>query len=136
VGSALGFDLAGYTAARADALTMLAGLERTNDHSALFRVTEAYRAGAEGQAKTSALLHALASLLEDVLLLQNGAPERVRNVDRRRELTRIAEGVPFAWVESAMRAVDAAQTGMRRNLLRSLSLDSLALQLEEPARQI
>jgi hypothetical protein len=29
-----------------------------------------------------------------------------------------------------MRAVDAAQTGMRRNLLRSLSLDALALQLE------
>ena len=35
-------------AARADAFTLLAGLERTNDHSTLFRATETYRSGAEG----------------------------------------------------------------------------------------
>ena len=42
----------------------------------------------------------------------------------------MAQTVSFEWIESAMRAVDAAHTGMRRNLLRSLSLDALALQLE------
>jgi len=80
--------------------------------------------------KTGALLRALASLLEDVLVLQSGAPDRVRNIDRRKDLDRIAQTVSFEWIESAMRAVDAAHTGMRRNLLRSLSLDALAFQLE------
>ena len=129
-GRALAFNLQEYTAARADAFTLLAGLERTNDHSTLFRATETYRSGAEGQVKTAALLRALASLLEDVLMLQSGAAGRVRNIDRRKDLERMAQGVTFEWIESAMRAVDAAQTGMRRNLLRSLSLDALALQLE------
>jgi DNA polymerase-3 subunit delta' len=129
-GRALGFNLPEYTAARADAFTLLANLERGNEHTALFRMTEAYRAGAEGQAKTSALLRALSSLLEDILLLQSGAPERIRNIDRRADLDRLAQTVSFAWIESAMRAVDAAYGGMRRNLLRSLSLDALALELE------
>jgi DNA polymerase-3 subunit delta' len=129
-GRALAFNLQEYTAARADAFTLLAGLERTNDHSTLFRTTEAYRSGAEGQVKTAALLRALASLLEDVLMLQSGAAARARNIDRLKDLERLAQTVPFEWIESAMRAVDAAHTGMRRNLLRSLSLDTLALQLE------
>jgi DNA polymerase-3 subunit delta' len=133
-GRALAFHLAEYTAARADAFTLLAGIERGHsqiqDHSTLFRTTEAYRAGAEGQAKTAALLRALSSLLEDILLLQSGAPERIRNIDRRADLNRIAQSVSFAWIESALRAVDAAFSGMRRNLLRNVSLDALALQLE------
>lgn len=129
-GRALAFNLQEYTTARADAFTLLAGLQQTNDHSALFKTTETYRAGAEGQVKTSALLRALATLLEDVLMIQSGAPDRVRNVDRRKDLERIAQTVSFAWIESAMRAVDAAHSGMRRNLLRSLSLDALAFQLE------
>ena len=129
-GRALAFNLQEYAAARADAFTLLAGLERTNDHSTLFRTTETYRSGAEGQVKTAALLRALASVLEDVLMLQSGAAERVRNIDRRKDLDRMAQTVSFEWIESAMRAVDAAHTGMRRNLLRSLSLDALALQLE------
>jgi DNA polymerase-3 subunit delta' len=129
-GRALAFNLQEYTAARTDAFGLLAGLERTNDHSPLFRTTETYRAGAEGQAKTAALLRALASLLEDVLLIQSGAPERMRNIDRRKDLERMAQTVSFEWIEAAMRSIDAAQSGMRRNLLRSLSLDALALQLE------
>jgi DNA polymerase-3 subunit delta' len=129
-GRALGFNLAEYAAARADAFTLLAGIENTNDHSTLFRTTEAYRSGADGATKTAALLRALSSLLEDILLLQSGAPDRIRNIDRRADLNRIAQTVSFAWIESAMRAIDAAYGGMRRNLLRNVSLDALALQLE------
>lgn len=129
-GRALAFNLQEYTAARADAFMLLAGLQQTNDHSTLFKTTETYRAGAEGQVKTSALLRALATLLEDVLMIQSGAQDRVRNVDRRKDLERIAQTVSFEWIEAAMRAIDAAHSGMRRNLLRSLSLDALALQLE------
>lgn len=133
-GRALAFNLQEYTAARADAFTLLANIDHTNDHSALFRMTETYRAGAEGQTKTSALLSALSSLLEDILLLQSGVPERIRNVDRRADLDRLAQNVSFAWIESAMRAIDGAHSGMRRNLLRSLSLDSLAMELEGSRR--
>ncbi len=137
VGRALGFHLAEYTAARADALTMLHTAERgggQQDHSALFRMTETYRAGAEGQAKTAALLRALSSLLEDTLLLQAGAPERVRNIDQRPDLQRFADTFSFEWIESAARGMDAVQTGMRRNLLRSLSLDALTVELEGASR--
>ena len=136
-GRALGFHLAEYTAARADALTMLHTAERgggQQDHSALFRMTETYRAGAEGQAKTAALLRALSSLLEDTLLLQAGAPERVRNIDKRPDLQRFADTFSFEWIESAVRGMDAVQTGMRRNLLRSLSLDALTVELEGASR--
>jgi DNA polymerase-3 subunit delta' len=42
----------------------------------------------------------------------------------------MAQTVSFAWIESALRAVDATYTGMRRNLLRNVSLDALALELE------
>ncbi len=129
-GRALGFDLATYAAARADALTLLKSAESSDDHSALFKMTETYRAGAEGQTKTTALLRALASLLEDILLLQNGAAGRVRNIDKRPELQRLADTFDFAWVESAARALDGVYSGMRRNLLRSLSLDALSVELE------
>jgi DNA polymerase III subunit delta' len=136
-GRALGFNLVEYAAARADALTMLRNAEQNTgaqDHSTLFRMTETYRAGADGQAKTTALLRALASLLEDVLLLQGGAPQRVRNVDKRADLQRLADTIGFEWIEAAVRGLDAVQSGLRRNLLRSLSLDALAVELEGARR--
>ena len=133
-GKALGFDLAAYTAARADALIFLrnaaaAGASGDPDHTALFRMTETYRAGAEGQQKTTALLRALSLLLEDLLLLTAGTPELIRNIDLRPELDRLADALSFRWIEQASRGLDQVYTGMRRNLLRSLSLDSFATQL-------
>jgi DNA polymerase-3 subunit delta' len=136
-GRALGFNLAEYAAARNDALTLLHTAEHsggTQDHSTLFRMTETYRAGAEGQTKTTALLRALSSLLEDILLLQAGAPDRLRNIDKRADLQRLADTFTFDWIEQAVRAMDAVQSGMRRNLLRSLSLDALAVELEGSRR--
>jgi len=93
-------------------------------------MTETYRAGAEGQVKTTALLRALAALLEDILLLQNGASDRIRNIDIERELRSFAESVSFAWLESAVKGLDAVQSGLRRNLLRNVSLDAFAAELE------
>jgi DNA polymerase-3 subunit delta' len=126
VGQALGFDLEAYLASRQDALLMLSNATQETDFGAIFRVTETYRAGAEGQQKTSALLHAFASLLEDLLLLLAGTPHLIRNVDLTAELTRMSQGIDVAWIEAAVRGVDQVEHGMRRNLLRSLSLDSLA----------
>ncbi|MGA7158269.1 MAG: DNA polymerase III subunit delta' [Acidobacteriaceae bacterium] len=136
-GRALGFNLAEYAAARADALTILHTAEHSGglqDHSTLFRMTETYRAGAEGHTKTTALLRALSSLLEDILLLQSGAPDRVRNIDKRADLQRLADTFTFDWIEQAVRAMDAVQSGMRRNLLRSLSLDAFSVELEGSRR--
>lgn len=128
-GRALSFDLAAYTAARADALTLLHTALVDPDHSTLFRMTESYRAGAEGQENTTALLRALTLLLEDLLLLEAGTPELVRNVDLRAELDRLAQLTTFAWLERASHGLDQVWSGLRRNLLRNLSLDSFAASL-------
>ncbi len=101
----------------ANATSEGASRAQETDFGALFRVTETYRAGAEGQQKTSALLHAFASLLEDLLLLQAGTGHLMRNIDLKAELTRIAQTVDVAWIENAVRGMDQVEQGMRRNLL-------------------
>jgi DNA polymerase III subunit delta' len=133
-GRALGFDLAAYTTARADAMLLLQQATREPDHTALFKMTESYRAGAEGQQKAADLLRTLTLLLEDLLLIQSGTPELVRNTDLRPELERIAQTVTFQWIEQASRSVDQVWSGMRRNLLRNLSLDAFAGALATSAR--
>ena len=133
VGRALSFDLEAYIATRKDALLLLHTALAEPDHSALFRVTEGYRAGGEGQQKTQELLRALTSLLEDLLLLHAGAPGGARNIDVESELRALAAGVRFEWIERATQAIGQVESGMRRNLLRSLSLDALAAQMGKGA---
>jgi DNA polymerase-3 subunit delta' len=104
------------------------------DATDLFKVTETYRAGAEGQAKTEALLRAASSLLEDLLLLKSETPHLVRNIDLQKELASMATSVTYDWIESAARGLRQVESGMRRNLLRSLTLDSFAAQLSSSDR--
>ncbi len=125
-GAAFGFDLPAYLESRTSALLLLRNALKEPDYSTLFRMTETYRAGAEGQVKTTALLRALASLLRDLMLVKSGQPAMARNIDMERELGNLADSVTFSWIESAVRSIDEVETGMRRNLLRSLSLDSMA----------
>ncbi|MHB8303157.1 MAG: DNA polymerase III subunit [Acidobacteriaceae bacterium] len=131
VGRALSFDAESYTASRKDALLLLRTATAEPDHSALFHMTETYRAGAEGQQKTQDLLRAMYTLLEDMLLLQAGQPEMARNIDILPELRRLADGVPFEWIERTARRMAELESGMRRNLLRSLSLDAMAAQMQQ-----
>jgi len=100
------------------------------EHSELFRATEAYRAGAEGKERTDQLVLSLYWLLRDLLALQSKAPDLVRNIDILADLERLARRVNFAWVAAAAERVGEVHAGMRRNLLRSLSLDALAVSLE------
>ncbi len=130
VGRARSFDLAAYTAARAHALAILGSALRAGDHSDLFKITETYRAGAEGREKTEKLLRALYSLLQDLTFLNSGTPELIRNTDIQSELKTLAEAADFEWIALASDRLAEVERGMRRNLLRSLSLDALALQLE------
>jgi DNA polymerase-3 subunit delta' len=126
VGRALAFDLSAYLASREDANTILRTALRDPDYSALFHATETYRAGADGQEKTVNLLRALSSLVEDLLLIVAGTPALIRNIDIAGELSRLAEGLTVEWIDSAARALVQVEQGMRRNLLRSLSLDAMA----------
>jgi DNA polymerase-3 subunit delta' len=129
VGQAIGFDLEGYLASRTDALIILRHALREPDFSVLFKMTETYRAGAEGQEKTSKLLRALLSLLEDLLLIQSGAAHMARNIDLEKELNTMAQQTSLSWIEAAERGVSQVESGMRRNLLRSLTLDAFATAL-------
>jgi DNA polymerase-3 subunit delta' len=130
VGRALKFDLGVYLASRQDALVILKTALREPDYSTLFRATETYRAGADGQEKTVNLLRALGSLVEDLLLTVAGTPHLIRNVDLSAELGRFAQGLTVDWIDGAARALAQVESGMRRNLLRSLSLDAMAVSLE------
>lgn len=130
VGRARSFDLAAYAAARAHALTILTSALRTGEHSELFKVTETYRAGAEGRNKTEQLLRSLYSLLQDLLFLSAGTPELVRNTDVQGELRKLAEFAEFGWIVGATDRLAEVERGLRRNLLRSLSLDAFATALE------
>ncbi len=130
VGRARAFDVDSYSAARHDALVLLKTAIDGDDHGVLFRITETYRAGAEGKAKTDQLLSAIYSLLEDLLFIKSGAPHLLRNSDIAAELKRLAERVDFDWIANAARRVGEIESGMRRNLLRSLSLDAMAVSLE------
>jgi DNA polymerase-3 subunit delta' len=127
VGRALSLDLAAWLASREDALIILRTALREPDYSALFRATETYRAGADGQEKTFNLLRALSSVVEDLLLIVAGTPGLIRNIDLAAELDRLAEGLTVDWIDGVARALVQVEQGMRRNLLRSLSLDAMAV---------
>lgn len=129
IGRALGFDPEAYFTSRQDALIVLRNALREPDYSQLFRATESYRAGADGQEKTIALLRALGSLLEDLLLIVAGTAGLVRNVDITGELEKLGQGLSVDWIDGAARALAQVEQGMRRNLLRSLSLDAMAVSL-------
>jgi DNA polymerase-3 subunit delta' len=130
VGRALNLDLGVYLASRQDALILLRTALREPDYSQLFHATESYRAGADGQEKTVNLLRALGSLIEDLLLIVAGSPQLIRNLDIEAELVRLAQGLNVDWIDAAAQALVQVEQGMRRNLLRSVSLDAMAVGLE------
>ncbi|HUB01752.1 MAG TPA: hypothetical protein VL983_03665 [Terriglobales bacterium] len=130
LGRALSWDLPSYIAARAQALVLLRSALGKADHSELFKATESFRAGAEGREKMDALLRTLYLLLEDLVFLRMGTEQLVRNSDIAGELKKMAEDVDFPWVERAAVGLGEVERGLRRNLLRSLSLDSFVAALE------
>jgi len=131
VGRARSFDLAAYTAARQHALIILNSALHAGDHSDLFKMTETYRAGAEGREKMEGLLRTLYGLLQDLIFLNSGTPDLVRNTDIEGELKKLAGAADFAWLTAAADRLADVERGMRRNLLRSLSLDAFSAALEK-----
>ncbi len=130
VGRARSFELEAYVAARKDALTILRLAVEAGDHTALFQTTDSYRGGAEGRDRTEQLIRTLYLLLEDLLFIRSGTEDLVRNSDIAGELKRLAQSVDFNWITSVSARLHEVESGMRRNLLRSLSLDAFATALE------
>ena len=130
LGRARGFDLAQYLAARQDALALLGPALGEKDHSDLFRVTDSYRSGAEGKFKTEQAIRTLYALLEDMLFLKSETSEFVRNTDIAPQLQKMADQVDFPWVVETVNRLGELESGMRRNLLRTLALDAFATSLE------
>ena len=131
VGRARTFDVEGYVAARQNALALLNSALSGVEHTELFKITESYRPGAEGREKIEQLLRTLYSLLRDLMFFCSGASELVQNIDIVGQLKKLAESADFEWIATASDRLAEVERGMRRNLLRSLSLDALALALEK-----
>jgi DNA polymerase III subunit delta' len=131
LGRARTFDIEAYVAARSNALAVLKSALTAREHTDLFKITETYRPGAEGREKTEQLLRALYSLLRDLMFLESGSPELIQNTDIQSELKRLAEAADFEWISMASDRLAEVERGMRRNLLRSLSLDGFGLALEK-----
>jgi DNA polymerase-3 subunit delta' len=130
VGRARTFDLEAYSAARDHALTILRTALNSTEHTDLFKITETYRAGADGRQKTDLLLRCLYSVLQDLLFIDSGAAEQVRNTDILPQLQKLAPAASFEWLSSASDRLSEVERGLRRNLLRSLSLDGFEAALE------
>ena len=126
LGRARRFDVEAYVAARGDAMAILNSALLGGEHTQLFKITESYRAGAEGRQKTEQLLRTLYSLLRDLMFLGSGTPELVQNTDIQSQLVKMAEAADFDWITAASDRLAEVERGMRRNLLRSLSLDGLS----------
>jgi DNA polymerase III subunit delta' len=136
VGRARSFDLAAYSAAREHALTILRTALQSGEHSELFKTTETYRAGAEGREKLELLLRCTYALLQDLLFLNSGSPELVRNTDILADIQKLGQHASFEWLASASDRLAEVERGMRRNLLRSLSLDAMEAALESNAAAV
>ena len=72
----------------------------------------------------------MGSLVEDLLLVIAGTPQLIRNIDLAAELDRMSQGLTVDWIDGTARALVQVEQGMRRNLLRSLSLDAMAVSLD------
>jgi len=81
--------------------------------------------------KLDALLKILYVLLEDVLLLAEGAggSGEIRNADIRRELEALAGRVSFRWIRTAVARADELSTLVRRNIQKTIALDALVVEL-------
>jgi len=80
------------------------------------------------QEKLDALLGILYVLLEDLLLLAQGAGE-IRNADIRGDLEGLAARVSFDWIRAAVRQADELSALVRRNIQKTIALDALVIHL-------
>jgi len=124
-GLAVSLDLEAYDRRRAAMLTLLEAASGAAPFAAWVKYAES---PASRQEKLEPLLRALYSLLEDLLLLQQGV-SGIRNADLREQLAALAGRVGFLWLRKAVAKVDELADLVRRNIQKSIALDALVLEL-------
>jgi DNA polymerase-3 subunit delta' len=127
-GIAVALDLEAYDKRRTAMLTLLEVASKRAPFAKWLKFSESI--GASKSDKLEFHLKVLYGLLEDALLLQNGMPE-IRNEDIRKQLTELAEKTHFDWIRAAVKKVDSIMEMLRRNIQKSIALDSLIYELQE-----
>jgi DNA polymerase III subunit delta' len=125
-GVAVSLDLETYDKRRAAMLALLKTAAGAAPFASWVPVSEAI-----GRSKSERLdlyLKVLYDLLRDLLILHEGAGE-IRNEDIRRELETLAGKVGFAWIRQAVGKVDEIARLIRRNIQKTIALDSLIMDL-------
>src|SRR5579862_3471814 len=84
------------------------------------------------QDKLDQLLAILYVLLEDLLLLTEGAGE-IRNIDIRAQLEDLAGHISLRWIQNAVRKTDELAELVRRNIQKSIALDAMVVELRRLA---
>jgi len=125
-GLALSIDLEDYDRRRAAMLVLLKVAAGAAPFSAWVPVSEAI--GRTKSEKLELHLKVLYDLLRDLLLIREGTGD-LRNVDIRPELDALAARMPFPWIRKAVGQVDEIARLLRRNIQKSIALDSLIAQL-------
>ena len=136
LGRARSFDLAAYIAPRTRMRSRVTqrGDGNASDHTELFQATETFRSGAEGRAKIENLLRTTYVSFAGYNVHRSGTPQLVRNRTFNRSCENGSPSMGFDWIVQATRPPGRSGTGMRRNLMRSLSLDAFATALEPGAK--
>jgi DNA polymerase III subunit delta' len=125
-GIAVSLDLEVYDKRRAAMLVLLKVAAGAAPFAAWVPVSETIaRSKSE---KLDFYLKVLYELLRDLLVLQHGAGE-IRNQDIRRELEALAPKMSFAAIRQAVKKVDEIAELIRRNIQKTIALDSLIVEL-------
>jgi DNA polymerase III subunit delta' len=125
-GIAISLDLEAYDKRRAAMLALLKVAAGVAPFATWVPVSETI--GRSKNEKLDLYLKVLYELLRDLLLLQQGAGE-IRNQDIRRELEALAPKLQFAWIRRAVAKMDEIAELIRRNIQKTIALDSLIVEL-------
>src|SRR5262249_165005 len=125
-GLAVSLDLDAYDKRRAAMMTLLKVSAGIAQFSTWTSVSEAI--GRTRSEKLELYIKVLYELLRDLLMLREGSGE-IRNQDIRRDLEAIAQRVGFEWIRKAVVRLDDLVEFARRNIQKSISLDSLIVDL-------
>ncbi|HYW48682.1 MAG TPA: DNA polymerase III subunit delta', partial [Bryobacteraceae bacterium] len=125
-GLAVSIDLDAYDKRRDAMLALLKVAAGLAPFGAWVPVSEAI--GRSKSEKLGLYLKVLYELLRDLLLLHEGTGE-IRNRDIRPELEALAGKLRFAWIRRAVAKVDEIAQLVRRNIQKTIALDSLIVEL-------
>ena len=125
-GIAVSLDLEAYDKRRAAMLILLKVAAGLTPFGSWVPVSEAI--GRSKSEKLDLYLKVLYELLRDLLVLHEGGAE-IRNQDIRRDLEAVAAKVQFAWIRKAVAKVDEIAQLIRRNIQKTIALDSLIVDL-------